>query len=148
MKKLILYSSVVLVLSGCTSIEINNSQGFQAQTLKQICIIENPKVTINGFSQSIARSFARYQIQAQIYPANSKPLFCQTSLNYTARRSWDMTTYLSYAQFTLIQDGHQVSQATFELRNKGGLALNKWRSVDTKIDELVDQLLEKTKNKP
>ncbi|WP_324647397.1 hypothetical protein [Acinetobacter sp. MD2] len=36
-----------------------------------------------------------------------------------------------------------VLHATFSTTQKGGLALNKWRSVDTNIDELVDQLLEK-----
>ena len=38
-------------------------------------------------------------------------------------------------------DGKIASEAEFRLRGKGGLALNKWRSVDTKIDELVDELL-------
>ncbi|MNH44995.1 hypothetical protein D3C79_1073150 [compost metagenome] len=48
---------------------------------------------------------------------------------------------MSYAKFTLLKDGRIVSEAEFALKGKGGMALNKWRSTDTKIDELVDQLV-------
>jgi hypothetical protein len=62
-------------------------------------------------------------------------------MNYTALLSWDIVTYMSYAKFTLMKEGRIVSEAEFVLKGKGGLALNKWRSTDTKIDELVDQLV-------
>ena len=64
--------------------------------------------------------------------------FCQTTLNYTALRSWDVVPYMVSAQFNLIQNGRQVSEASFRLKGNGGLALNKWRSTETKINELVD----------
>jgi len=102
-------------------------------------------VTIDGFNQSIVRSFARYNINARIYPENSKPALCETIMNYTALRTWDVVTYMSYAKFTLLKDGRIASEAEFRLRGKGGLALNKWRSTDTKIDELVDQLVGQNK---
>lgn len=109
------------------------------QSVKQICVIHNSKVTIEDFEPSIIRSFARYNINARIYPENSRPVMCETTMNYTALRSWDFVTYLSYAKFTLTQHGRIVSEAEFKLKGKGGLALNKWRNTDTKIDELVDQ---------
>lgn len=87
------------------------------------------------------RSFARYNISARIYPENSKPALCETVMQYTALRTWDIVTYLSYAKFTLTKDGRTVSEAEFRLKGKGGLALNKWRSTDVKIDELVDELV-------
>lgn len=141
MKKLLIAGVLGLSVSGCTSIQVNNNDGFQPQSVKQICIINNPKVTIDGFNQSIVRSFARYNINARIYPENSKPALCETIMNYTALRTWDVVTYMSYAKFTLLKDGRIASEAEFRLRGKGGLALNKWRSTDTKIDELVDQLV-------
>ena len=66
-------------------------------------------------------------------------------MTYTALRSRDVVTYLSYAKFTLNQNGKIVSEAEFRLKGKGGLALNKWRSTDTKVDELVDQLVDQRK---
>ena len=145
MKKLLIAGVLGLTVSGCTSIQVNNNDGFQPQSVKQICIINNPKVTIDGFNQSIVRSFARYNINARIYPENSKPALCETIMNYTALRTWDVVTYMSYAKFTLLKDGRIASEAEFRLRGKGGLALNKWRSTDTKIDELVDQLVGQNK---
>lgn len=62
-------------------------------------------------------------------------------MTYTALRSWDVVTYLSSAKFILYQDTQQVSEATFHLKGKGGFALNKWRSTETKVNELVDELL-------
>ena len=141
MKKLLTSGALAFAVTGCTSIKVNNSEGFQPQNVKQICVIANPKVTIDGFDQSVARSFARYKSNARFYPENSKPAFCETTMNYTALRSWDFVTYMSYAKFTLIKEGRIVSEAEFALKGKGGLALNKWRSTDTKIDELVDQLV-------
>lgn len=145
MKKLLIAGVLGFSVTGCTSIQVNNNDGFQPQSVKQICIINNPKVTIDGFNQSIVRSFARYNINARIYPENSKPALCETIMNYTALRTWDVVTYMSYAKFTLLKDGRIASEAEFRLRGKGGLALNKWRSTDTKIDELVDQLVGQNK---
>lgn len=145
-QKLFAVAMLVLTLNACTSIQVNNNDGFQPESVKQICVIHNSKVTIGGFEPSIIRSFARYNINARIYPENSRPVMCETTMNYTALRSWDFVTYLTYAKFTLSQQGRIVSEAEFKLKGKGGLALNKWRSTDTKIDELVDQLVKpKTK---
>ena len=89
----------------------------------------------------IVRSLARYNIRAEVYPEQSKPLFFDVTMTYTALKSWDMTTYLSSAKFVLYQNNLQVSEATFHLKGKGGLALNKWRSTETKVNELVDELI-------
>lgn len=141
MKKIFLAGALGLGLAGCTSIQVRSAEGFQSQTVRQICVIRNPKVTVNGFEESIVRSFARYNISARIYPENSKPALCETVMQYTALRTWDIVTYLSYAKFTLMKDGRTVSEAEFRLKGKGGLALNKWRSTDVKIDELIDELV-------
>ncbi|WP_089604987.1 Sbal_3080 family lipoprotein [Acinetobacter piscicola] len=141
-KKLFTVGIFALTLNACTSIQVKNNDGFQPQSVKQICVIHNSKVTIDGFEQSIIRSFRRYNINARIYPENSKPVMCETTMNYTALRSWDFVTYLTYAKFTLMKQGRIVSEAEFRLKGKGGLALNKWRSTDTKVDELVEQLVD------
>ncbi|MEJ2898413.1 Sbal_3080 family lipoprotein [Acinetobacter sp. NS-4] len=144
MKKLLMVGIVAIGLTGCTAIQVNNSIGFHPESIKQVCIVHNPKVIIQDFDQLVAKSFARYHIQAQTYKETDNLNFCQTTLHYTALRAWDMAPYMVSARFNLIQDGRQVSEASFRLKGNGGLALNKWRSTETKINELVDQLLNKT----
>jgi len=143
MKKLLASSLVGMGLVGCTSIQVNNATGFNPESIRQVCIVDNPKVIIKDFNQIVERSFTRYNIDAKTYKDTDNFSLCQTTLNYTATRSWDMAPYLVSAQFNLLQNGRQVSEASFRLRGNGGLAPNKWRSTETKINELVDQLLNK-----
>lgn len=144
MKKLLAVSLLSIMFVGCTSIQVNNATGFNPESIRQVCIVDNPKVIIKDFNQIVERSFERYKIDAKTYKDTDNLSLCQTTLNYTATRSWDMAPYMVAAQFNLLQNGRQVSEASFRLRGNGGLAPNKWRSTETKINELVDQLLNKT----
>lgn len=143
MKNILAACFLSLGLVGCTSIQVNNATGFNPESIRQVCIVDNPKVIIKDFNQIVEHSFARYNIDAKTYKDTDNLSLCQTTLNYTATRSWDMAPYMVAAQFNLLQNGRQVSEASFRLRGNGGLALNKWRSTETKINELVDQLLNK-----
>lgn len=145
MKKLLGLGICTLVLTGCTSIQVNNATGFNANTIKQVCVVDNPKVIIKDFNQIIERSFARHNISARTFKDSDDLSSCQTTLNYTALRSWDFAPYMVSAQFNLLQNGRQVSEASFRLKGNGGLALNKWRSTETKVNELVDQLINPNK---
>lgn len=147
MKKILVAGLVGFGLVGCTSIQINNTTGFNPDSIRQVCVIHNPKVTIKDFDKLVEKSFARYNIEAKTLKDTDNTSLCQTTLNYTALRSWDFAPYMVSAQFNLLQNGRQVSEASFRLKGNGGLALNKWRSAETKINELVDQLLEKTPKK-
>ncbi|MDN5624853.1 MAG: hypothetical protein DI542_01265 [Acinetobacter johnsonii] len=144
MKKLLIAGVLGFGLVGCTSIQINNTTGFNPDSIKQVCIVHNPKVIIRDFDKLVEKSFARYNIDSKTVKNNDDLSLCQTTLNYTALRSWDFAPYMVSAQFNLLQNGRQVSEASFRLKGNGGLALNKWRSTETKINELVDELLGKT----
>lgn len=144
MKKLLIAGVLGFGLVGCTSIQINNTTGFNPDSIKQVCIVHNPKVIIRDFDRLVEKSFARYNIDSKTVKNNDDLSLCQTTLNYTALRSWDFAPYMVSAQFNLLQNGRQVSEASFRLKGNGGLALNKWRSTETKINELVDELLGKT----
>ena len=144
MKKLLIAGVLGFGLVGCTSIQINNTTGFNPDSIKQVCIVHNPKVIIRDFDRLVEKSFARYNIDSKTVKNNDDLSLCQTTLNYTALRSWDFAPYMVSAQFNLLQNGRQVSEASFKLKGNGGLALNKWRSTETKINELVDELLGKT----
>lgn len=144
MKKILVAGVLGFGLVGCTSIQINNTTGFNPDSIKQVCIVHNPKVIIRDFDKLVEKSFARYNIDSKTVKNNDNLSLCQTTLNYTALRSWDFAPYMVSAQFNLLQNGRQVSEASFRLKGNGGLALNKWRSTETKINELVDELLGKT----
>lgn len=147
MKNLAVLGIIGFGLVGCTSIQVNNVTGFNPDSIRQVCVIHNPKVVINNFDALVEKSFKRYDIEAKTVKETDNLSLCQTTLNYTALQSWDFATYMVSAQFNLIQDGRQVSEASFRLKGNGGLALNKWRSTETKINELVDQLLNKAPSK-
>jgi hypothetical protein len=63
-------------------------------------------------------------------------------LSYTARRSWDFAPYLAQAELWLRQDGKQVGYAEYHLVGGGGFSLTKWQGTKTKMDPVIDQLLE------
>lgn len=142
MKKIILIG-ILLVLTGCTSIQVNNINGFNPSMIRQVCVINNPKVTIKGFDEIIVRSLARYNVESTVLTSNQNTSMCQTTLKYVALRSWDFTPYLVSADFNLYQNNRLVSSAAFKLKGKGGLSPNKWRSTETKVNELVDELMGK-----
>lgn len=133
----------LLALSGCTSIKVNNVADFNPRLIKQVCIINNPKVIISGFDKTIERSFARYNIETSILSSNQNTSMCQTTLEYVALRSWDLAPYLVSAEFDLYQNQKRVSSASFKLKGNGGLSPNKWRSTEAKVNELVDELMGK-----
>ena len=143
MKNIVLQGFAIIAITGCTSIQINNTSEFHPESIRQVCIVNNPKVIIKDFNGIVERSFSRYGIEAKTYQENDNLSLCQTTLHYTALRSWDFAPYMVSAQFNLLQNGRQVSEASFRLKGNGGFALNKWRSTETKFNELIDQLLNK-----
>lgn len=62
---------------------------------------------------------------------------------YAALRTWDLAPYLSHAELTLYQDDHVIGEAKYHLRGGGGLSLAKWASAATKMNPVVDKLLNK-----
>lgn len=143
MKKLLVVALVGIGLVGCTSLQVKNIDGFQPETVKQVCIIKNPNVLTNEFEDSLVRSFARYDINAKLYPVNSNPSRCETTMDYKASQSWDFGTYLNHSKLTLKKNGYIVSEAEFRLKGKAGNALNVLGTMDHRVDDLVDVLIGK-----
>ncbi len=46
-KKILIAGILGFGLAGCTAIQVNNTTGFSPDSIKQVCIIHNPKVIIN-----------------------------------------------------------------------------------------------------
>ena len=129
---------ITIFASACTAVTVKPID--TSLNAKHVCIQDNPKVTVSDFVPVVRDGFARHGLSTEII-TNNKPARCDLILTYTARRSWDIATYLSVAELVLFQNGLEVARANFHLKGKGGFALNKWRSTKAKMDPVIDELL-------
>lgn len=136
-KSILAVLALTVFTAGCTAVTVQPVANL-AEIL-HVCIQENPKVMVSDFVPVLEDSFKQYGISTE--RVSSIPPHCEYVLTYSARRSWDITPYLSQAELTLLKDKRPVASANYHLRGKGGLALNKWASTDSKIRPVVDELL-------
>ncbi len=129
---------VIIVVSACTSITAQSVD--PALNVQHVCIQENKAVIIDDFVEYLQDDFARYGITTEVI-GNQRPRHCEYVLSYTALRSWDITPYMSTADLTLTRGGQRVGSANYYLKGKGGFALTKFASTESKLDNVVDQLL-------
>ncbi len=129
---------ITILASACTAVTVKPVD--TSLNARHVCIQDNPKVTVSDFVPVVRDGFARHGLSTEII-TNIKPARCDLVLTYTARRSWDIGTYLSVAELVLSRDSLEVARANFHLRGKGGLALNKWRGTKSKMDPVIDELL-------
>lgn len=124
------------LLGGCTSVRVQpvSSQ----ERMEHVCIERNPRVTIGDFISVMQEGFRNHGITSSVVQS---PADCRYTSTYTARRTWDITTYLSQAQIDIQRDGRTIATAHYHLRGKGGLSLNKWAGTRTKILPVMEQLL-------
>jgi hypothetical protein len=65
---------------------------------------------------------------------------CPVTMTYVGRWSWDLTIYLSYARLQVFDNGSAAGDAVYDSTGGGG-NMNKFIDAETKIRELVTQLL-------
>ena len=158
MKKIILLP--MLLLSACTSVNINPLDA--SYKVKEICIRENPKVHIEELVEVIANNLKRHNIdsrfvksqvdknaleadkQSDQYFMNLTPTpeDCAFNLTYTARNSRDFAPFLTSALINISDKTQLIAHAEYHLKINGGLSFKKWASVKTKIDPVMDELLQ------
>ncbi len=121
---------------GCTSVTVEPLPA----GVKEVLVRENPKVSMDGFLPYVVRSFESRGIATRVI-RGSEPAGDAYVVSYTALRSWDLTTYLSSAEFWVHHRSDLVGHAEYHLRGKGGFALTKFQHVETKLDPVFDELL-------
>jgi hypothetical protein len=131
-------ASIVLMLTGCTSVNVRSVD--QSADLQQVCIINNPQVIVDDFIPVLRDGFNRHNISTSVVN-QTEAKSCDVTLTYTALRSWDFKPYLSHAELRLWRGGKQIGSADYHLNGKGGFSLTKWGSTKTKMDPVLDQLL-------
>ena len=121
---------------GCTSVSVEPL----TPGVKEVLVRENPKVSMAGFLPYVRKSFESRGIATRVI-SESDVAGDAYVLSYTALRSWDLTTYLSSAEFWVYHRSDLVGHAEYHLRGKGGFALTKFQHVETKLDPVFDELL-------
>jgi hypothetical protein len=140
MKTLIVLVICCGVFTACTSVTVRRPDSNLA--IKHVCIQENPKVWVGDFLPVLKNGFTRHGIATTIYSGTAKPAGCEYVLSYTALQSWDFAPYLSHAELWLEKDGRQIGYAEYHLIGKGGFSLMKWEGTKTKMDPVIDELLQ------
>jgi hypothetical protein len=108
--------------------------------VKEVLVRENPKVSMGGFLPYVRKSFESRGIATRVI-TEADVAGDAYVVTYTALRSWDLTTYLSSAEFWVHHRSDLVGHAEYHLRGKGGFALTKFQHVETKLDPVFDELL-------
>ena len=136
--KLAAVCAIVFLFVGCTSIQVEPLD--PAVTLEHVCIQHNPAVQVADFIVVIRSRLAYHQISTEVF-SGVAPVGCPYILTYTARRSWDLTAFLSHAEVYLSREGRQVASGVFHLRAAGGYDLTKYNGTKKKMDPVIDQLI-------
>jgi hypothetical protein len=85
--------------------------------IERVCIQENPKVEVSDFLTVVRDGFDRHGIATEVF-SGTAGTNCSAILTNTARRAWDMATYLSHAELRLERDGRQLEHAEYHV-NRG-----------------------------
>jgi hypothetical protein len=126
----------ILMLAGCT---VRHASPL-AQRPERLCIQRNPAVVVSEFLPTLQEALRDRGVQTAVYDGNTAPDDCPYVLTYTARRGWDMVSYLKLVELTVTRrDGTTVGHALW--RHRGGFGLNKWAGSRGKIQRTVDDLL-------
>ena len=106
-------SAVCALMVGCA----NTTTGKMVEPLEvmptEVCIIQNPKVTIGEAIPSLQSAFQRRGIKTTVV-RDAASCTSEYRLSYVMQRSWDATTYLGLAELTLYKNGAIVSTAKYK----------------------------------
>lgn len=130
----------IIIFSGCTikrevtpiSKEIDNT----------VCIIRDNAVRA-GFLTAYKESLQELGYIVKILPQNSSTDSCKISSTYTAKWSWDLAIYMSYAKINVYKDSKLIGSALYDSRSGSGRVFDKFGNGDEMIKSLVQELYPK-----
>jgi len=137
-KNLLLSLLAVTVMTGCGSHQSTVSPLRADLAVQHVCIERNPAVTIGDFLPAVEDGFARHGISYRLY-LGDMPEKCDSTVKYTALRSWDLKTFLREARIDMFKDDKKV--AGIEYYHPQNLNLSKFGSSKEKIAPLMDEML-------
>lgn len=134
-KLLILLSTVVI--SACSITQ--NIQSVEITKGSELCIVENLSVR-KGFLEEFKSVLSSKGIAYQVVSESSVPTSCEWTSTYIANWTWDLALYMSYAEIKVFHNGNLEGVAKYD-STRGGANLSKFIDAETKIQELVNELM-------
>ena len=142
MQKAIYSLFFILPLLGCASTQVSHLNNIDKRDLTHICIEHNPQVIVVNFENILINGLEARHNSTQIYD-RTKPLECVYVLKYVAYQKWDFSMVLTRAELRLYKDDQLLGFAEYKLHAGGLLNPTKYKSNESKINPLINQLLEK-----
>ncbi|MDQ7060233.1 MAG: Sbal_3080 family lipoprotein [Sulfurimonas sp.] len=129
----------IVLFSGCSTMLVEAVD--KKHALEYVCIENNPKVIVDDFIPVVENIFHEHGIATDVYDKDGLPKSCKIKMTYTALQTWDITTFLAYAEIHLFKGMNKIGYAEYDMIGKGGLDLSKWSSVKTKMTPVIEKLL-------
>ena len=131
----------MILLYGCNSYNVKSLP--YDPNLKDIVVVDNPKVIVADFVDVMTDEFNAREIKVRCVPQSYAAKPKEYVVCYDARRSWDFSPYLSDATIRIRKDGMTIAKGKYH--HTGGSAsldvFTKWRGTEWKMKELYDELL-------
>ena len=129
--------AAIAALFACTTVEVSPVPA-GGYPIAQLCIERNPDVVVEDLLAVIEQGVARHGIEARVVDAPA-PADCDYTLWYTARRRWDIRPVLGQVELRVRYRGETIGSATWLA--EPSLSPFKWRSTESKIGPVIDELL-------
>jgi hypothetical protein len=129
--------------TSCTSVEVSPIS--PENKMSAVKIRTNPKVIVSEFVPVLVDGFQRNGIATQII-SETADVQDAYIVDYVAYKTWDFVTYMHQADVNVTKNGRKLGHAHYYLRFEGGLALTKFASTKSKMDPLLDQMLQHVKH--
>ena len=114
------------------------------EKIQLVCIKRNPKVIVPEFTEILEEGFSKHGIATKFY--EEVPSTCTHRLTYTARQKWDVVRFLSDAHLALYKGdiliGYADRSTSGGIFGGGGIDPAKWKSTRSKLEPMIDELLE------
>jgi len=107
----------------------------------EIVIIPKTKGVRRGFTKTYREALEDKGFSVLEKKAGTRFSDYPLASTYIAKWSWDVTTYMSYAEIWVYQYGKQIGHVIYKVQG-GNFSLrpSKWKNAEPKIHELVDEL--------
>ena len=129
----------VLFLSGCTISQHVEQADISSNA--EVCIIKNDAVR-EGFLPELEKVLHEKGIKYVVTDSQYANQNCEWTATYTARWSWDLAIYMSYAEIKVFKNGVLDGKAVYD-STRGGMNMGKFIDAEPKIRELVEQLMQR-----
>lgn len=106
---------------------------------EKICIIENDAVK-KGFLVAYKEGLEELGYKVKVLPSNSDKNMCKVSSVYTARWSWDLAIYMSYAKIDVYENSTLLGSALYDSTYGGGRIFEKFGNAANMVKSLVKEL--------